>query len=131
MVKIPQLHFGKIVRGKLKEGTKFFEGGLMAELDLFLPRKLSKRQVTSKLASIFDPRARLAPVLASAKYILRQTNAQTVGWDDPMPAILRSKWVEIFWRYEMLKGPQFSRPIMPVDAKNTKMRLMSFCFWIV
>ena len=125
MVKIPQLHFGKVVRGKLKEGTKFFEGGTMAELDLFLPRKLSKRQVTSKLASIFDPRAKLAPVLASAKYILRQTNAQTVGWDDPMPVILRSKWVEIFWRYEMLKGLQFSRPIMPVDAKNTKMRLMS------
>ena len=123
-VKIPQLHFGKVVRGKLKEGTKFFEGGTMADLDLFLPRKLSKRQVTSKLASIFDPRAKLAPVLASAKYILRQTNAQTVGWDDPMPANLRFKWVETFWRYEQLRALQFSRPIMPIDAKNTKMRLM-------
>ena len=123
-IKVPQLHFGNIVRGKIKEGTKFFLGGTMADLDVFFPKKLSKRQVTSKLASIFDPRAKLAPILAAAKYLLRQTNAQTVGWDDPMPANLRSKWVETFWRYEQLRGLRFNRPIMPIDAKNTKMRLL-------
>ena len=41
-----------------------------------------------------------------------------------MPATIRSKWVEMLWRFEHLRALQFSRPIMPVDAKNTKMRLL-------
>ena len=63
-------------------------------------------------------------MLAVAKHLLSKTNKQTVGWDDPMPAILRSKWVELLWRFEQLRGLKFSRPVMPADAKNTKMRLV-------
>ena len=125
MVKIPVLHFGKFVRGRLKPGTELFLGGSLSELDQFVPAKLTKRQVTSKLASVFDPRGKIAPVLAAARLLLRQTNCQTVGWDDPMPGSLRSRWVETFWRFEMLKGLKFSRPVMPVDARDTKMRLLT------
>ena len=32
--------------------------------------------------------------------------------------------MEMFWRFEQLRGLKFSRPIMPVDAKSTKMRLL-------
>jgi hypothetical protein len=66
-------------------------------------------------------------VLAAAKQLLRVTNAQTVGWDDPMPVNLRNRWgdtLDTHWRYEMLTGLMFSTPIMPVDAVNTKMRLL-------
>ena len=44
-VKIPVLHFGKFIRGKLKQGTKLFEGDTLTELDEFMPSKLTKRQV--------------------------------------------------------------------------------------
>ena len=123
-VKIPVLHFGKIIRGKVKPGTKFFQGGGVKDLDEFFPGKFTKRQATSKYASIYDPRQKLCPMLAVAKLLLSKTNKQTVGWDDPMPAILRNKWVDLFWRFEQLRGLKFSRPIMPVDAKDTKMRLL-------
>ena len=125
IVRIPELHFGKFIRGKLKPGTLLFTGGSLAELGEFVPKKLTKRQATSKLASIFDPRGKLAPVLAAAKQLLRLTNQQTIGWDDPMPVSLRDKWVETLWRFEMLRGLQFSRPIMPIDAVDSKMRLLS------
>jgi hypothetical protein len=124
-VKIPVLHFGKIVRGRIKSGTKFFEGGTMADLDKFLPSRLSKRQVASKAASIYDPLGKLTPVLALVKQLLRLTNAKTVGWDDPMPASIRSKWCEAFWRFEMLRGLKFSRPVMPVDAVDKKLRILA------
>ena len=124
VVKIPVLHFGKISRGRIKPGTKFFEGNTVQELDEFFPGKFSKRQATSKYASIYDPKQKLCPMLAVAKLLLSKTNKQTVGWDDPMPAILRSKWVDLFWRFEQLRGLMFSRPVMPADAKNTKMRLL-------
>ena len=123
-VKIPVLHFGKIIRGRVKPGTEKFLGGTVDDLDEFFPGKFSKRQASSKFASIYDLRQKLGPLLASAKWLLRLTNQQTVGWDDPMPSPLRSRWVEMFWRFEQLRGLKFSRPIMPVDAKNTRMRLL-------
>ena len=79
VVKIPFLHFGKIIRGKIKPGTKFFQGGTVQDLDEFFPGKFTKRQATSKYASIYDPRQKLCPMLAVAKLLLRQTNKQTVG----------------------------------------------------
>ena len=124
-MKIPILHFGKFIRGKLKQGTKLFEGDTVTELDDFIPNKLTKRQVTSKVASIFDPRGKLAPVLAEAKVLLRLTNSQTVGWDDPMPTAVRNKWILLFMKFEYLRGIKFHRPIMPEDAINTKMRILT------
>ena len=124
-VKIPILHFGKFIRGKLKQGTKLFEGDTVTELDDFIPNKLTKRQVTSKVASIFDPRGKLAPVLAEAKVLLRLTNSQTVGWDDPIPTAVRNKWILLFMKFEYLRGIKFHRPIMPEDAINTKMRILT------
>ena len=52
-LKVPVLHFGKKRRGRLREDTKFFSGK-QEELDKFVPDKLSRRNVCSKLASIFD-----------------------------------------------------------------------------
>ena len=64
VVKIPLLHFGKVSRGRIKPGTKFFfQGGTVQDLDEFFPGKFSKRQATSKYASIYDPRQKLSPCL--------------------------------------------------------------------
>ena len=50
MVKIPPLHFGKKSRGKLTIGTQVFEGSF-ADLNKFVPEKLSRRQVVSKFSN--------------------------------------------------------------------------------
>ena len=71
-LKVPHLHFGKKRRGKLKEDTKFFSGN-HEELDQFVPRKLSRRMVCSKFASIYDLTGNLGPVMAEAKDLLRVT----------------------------------------------------------
>ena len=46
-------------------------------------------------------------------------------WEMPVSPELRTKWIENFWRLEKLKGMQFSRPIMPKTAINTKLRLIA------
>lgn len=114
MVKIPSLHFGKVVRRRIKEGTKFFNGGTFAELDEFLPQKFSKRQATSTVASIYDPRGKLAPLIAAAKQLLWLTTSKTIGWDDPMPHLSRNKWVKMFWKFKLHRALHFTRPVMPV-----------------
>ena len=59
-VKIPPLHFGKKNRGRLSSKVQIFGGfglsatDLLRELDEFVPKKLTRRMVASKRASIFD-----------------------------------------------------------------------------
>ena len=46
-VKVPLLHFGKRKRGKLREDTQFFTGD-PEQINSFVPKKLTRRHVTSK-----------------------------------------------------------------------------------
>ena len=42
-----------------------------------------------------------------------------------MPPDLRQRWVRNFWLLEQLKGLKFTRAVMPPNAINTKMRLLT------
>ena len=61
VVKIPPLHFGKKMRGKLTIGTEVFDGSFQ-DLEKFVPT-LTRRIVTSKFAALFDPFGKLVQVL--------------------------------------------------------------------
>ena len=124
IVKVPPLHFGRRRRGRLDPCTKFFTGETIEEMDSFTPNPLSRKQVASKYASIWDITGKLGPVLADAKDLLRQTVMSTVDWNSAMPSELRSKWVSQFILWEKLRGLRFDRAVMPQDAIDSKMRLI-------
>ena len=42
-----------------------------------------------------------------------------------MPQNLRTKWLSNFWKIEQLRGIKVHRPRMPVNAKSSKMRLVT------
>ena len=42
-----------------------------------------------------------------------------------MPLLTRNKWVKMFWRFELHRALHFTRPVMPVDAINTKLRTLN------
>ena len=46
----------------------------------------------------------------------------TVGWDDPMPESLRSRWVFHFWKLEQPRGLGFKRLRMPETDISTDAR---------
>ena len=123
-VKIPALHFGSRRRGKLDENTTFFNGDF-ADLDKFVPQNLSRRITASKISSIFDIQGRLAPILIGMKSDLRQVVRSTSSWDEAMSSELRSKWLANFWTLEKLRGINFQRAVMPEDAINSNMRLIT------
>ena len=103
--------------------TQFFSGN-QSEIDQFVPKKLSRRQVTSKYSSIFDLTGKMGPILAEAKDLLRDTIEATTDWDTPMPDNLRNRWLEQFMLWEKLRGLQFERAVMPSDAVDEKMRII-------
>ena len=126
--RIPPLHFGKSWRGRLAKDTKFFlaTGDQQTDLKIlgeFCP-KLTRRICASKAASVFDIRGLLAPVLSGTKCLMRDTVKSTEGWDDEIPSVLRNKWLAEFLRLENLRGIAFDRPIMPMDAVNSDIRLI-------
>ena len=123
-VRIPVLHFGSRRRGKLDDKTMFFKGEF-ADLDKFVPAALTRRIVASKLASIFDITGKFVPILIGLKVDLREVVQLTGTWDKPMASDLRNKWLENFWKLEQLRGMQFHRAVMPENAVDTKMRLIT------
>ena len=76
--RIPLLHFSKKKRGKLPENTVFFDGTMM-KIEDFVPKKLSRRQAASKLASVFDILGLLAPILSGLKGDLSKVVPQHFG----------------------------------------------------
>ena len=123
-IPFPTLHFSKKLRGRLVIGTKVFEGRCLEDMDKFVPRKLSRRMVFSKNASIFDLLGKFAPILAEFKIDLRAAVKLTNGWDDAVPEEVRSKWVKNLWRLETLRGLKFQRARMPDNAASTEMDLI-------
>ena len=129
--KIPPLHFGRKNRGRLSSKVEIFgnfglsPSEMLQKIDQFTPKSLTRRIVASKRASIFDIVGNLSVILIRSMVLLRNTIKATTGWDDPMPPDLRNKWLEEFLLWEKLRGVQFSRAIMPQDALNTKMRMIT------
>ena len=123
-LKVPRLHFGKARRGKMADSVKFFSGS-EEEIDDFVPNPLSRRQAASKLASLWDILGKLAPIMNGLKLNLREVFQATEGWDDAMPGDLRQKCVKNFLMFEQLRGLKYSRAVMPPDAVDTKLRLLT------
>ena len=123
-IPVPDLLFGKKQRGKLPDSNKIFRGSF-GELDNFVPKNLSRRHVASKMASLNDLMDKYSPILAGLKLNLRKVTKNTIGWDEPMLAELRNKWVENFWKFEQLRGLQFNKARMLLDALDEKMRLLT------
>ena len=123
--KFARLTFAKPKRGKLPPDAKFFEGSSLEEMDRFIPNPLTKRQCASKVATLWDPLGKLTPIKPIIKLSLRETFQRTDDWDSPMPLDLRQKWVQNFWMIEQLRGLKFNRAVMPLDAVDTKMRVLT------
>ena len=122
--KVPALHFGSVARGRIKAGTKVFEGSMESDMEKFIPQKVTPRQIASKYLGFYDILQLSLPVIAGMKRDLRSVMKETNGWDVPISADLRSKWVKNLWILEKIKGMQYVRAKMPEDAVDEKMRML-------
>ena len=122
-IPLPELHFSNKSRGRLVAGAKVYNGSI--SMEEFVPEKLTRRMIVSKNASIFDLPGKLVPVLTALKVDVSEAIKETKNWDDPVSPELRSKWVQNFLKIEQLRGIKFNRAIMPPEAIDTKMNLIT------
>ena len=123
-VPLPPLHFSKKLRGRLVIGTEVFSGSSVEDMERFVPKKLTRRMIFSKLAAVFDIPGKFTPVEVGMKRDLRSSAKLTSSWDDAVPDELRGKWVQNYWMLEKLKGIKFQRARMPETAVNADMDLI-------
>ncbi|PAV78070.1 hypothetical protein WR25_09266 [Diploscapter pachys] len=57
-------------------------------------RKLTKRELSSSIASIFDPMGWLTPITLPVKLFLQKLWTQNLDWDEVLPADLQTEWKE-------------------------------------
>ena len=74
---------------------------------------------------MWDILGKLAPITSGLKLDLRETFQRTETWDEGMPPDLRQRWVHNFLLFEKLRGLKFERAVMPSDAVDSKLRLLT------
>ena len=94
-IKIPPLHFGKKSRGKLVVGTEVFDG-TFADLNKFVKKPPTRRQIVSKFSALFDMYGKLTPLTAKMKLDVSKAVKETSGWDEQVSVALHDKWINNF-----------------------------------
>ena len=71
-------------------------------------KQLTKRNLTSHIAKVFDILGWITPVTVKAKIMLHSLWEERVQWDKPVPEFLHQMWLQ--WRSEL---PLFMGKLIP------------------
>ena len=96
-------------------------------LDIALAQTLTKRTLVSQCAKIFDPLGLTTPITAKLKLDLHEVADLKVQWDEALPLRLIPVWVENLRLAQRLSEYLYPRTVVPRDAKNTDLHLISSC----
>ncbi len=78
---------------------------------------LTRRNLTSNIARIFDPIGFLCAILLQSKLLMREMwSEKDVGWDDPISEELTEKWMKFLSSLLSLVNIKFQRSLWP-DAE--------------
>lgn len=91
-----------------------------------IPVKLTKRQILSKFAGIFNPIGAGATVLIKPKIAMQQLWQIGLGWDEKVPPNERIKWLALFEEMTALNDVKFDRCLTPPGADGNP-SLVVFC----
>ena len=124
---IDSLHFGKKKRGRYPADLKRFSGSFGVTLEEFVPKDLTRRMCTSVAYRLYDPTLMLAPLHLRLKHDLRKILKVDPGWDVPISAELRLRWIENFRMIEDLREILYVRCHISEDALRPTARVWLLC----
>ena len=81
---------------KKKKGTHIGPSFKKADLPQGLPLVMARRIVLLQVMMIFDPLGFVCSYTPLGEIYLRETWSLKLGWDNPMPTHLRSRWPHFF-----------------------------------
>ncbi|XP_036003015.1 uncharacterized protein LOC118566077 [Fundulus heteroclitus] len=78
----------------------------------------TRRSILSVISSLYDPLGFVAPFSLSGKSIVQELCRRGIGWDDPIPENLRSRWEDWKNSLEKLKSVEVPRCYHPPELKD-------------
>ena len=88
---------------------------------------VTRREMLSNVASIYDPLGLVAPIVLEGKLLFQEATRLGLSWDDHIPASLATRWR--LWMISMrgLSGLFFPRCLVPTRLLDGQMELHHFC----
>ena len=114
---VKPLYFGRPKRGKLPD---LVVGDYMPALK----KNFTRRNLLSKVASVYDPMGLVTPLTARLKLDLHAVVELGLGWDDTVPEEHLDQWLRNINDIQKLRDIRFRRTIIPPDAVNTDVELV-------
>ena len=93
--------------------------------DLNLNDKITKRNILSEIAKIYDPLGLLGPIIFYAKLIIQKLWKLKVTWDESVPEIIYTIWYKFCSQLNLVNNLSFDRKILLSTAE--KIELHGFC----
>lgn len=89
------------------------------------PKKVTKREVTSRIGKLFDPIGYLQPVVITAKIIIQDLWKEGGGWDQEVSEGIKGKWLQFEAELKALEQLEIPRWI-GTKASST-LKIHAFC----
>ncbi|XP_076397868.1 uncharacterized protein LOC143266117 [Megachile rotundata] len=86
---------------------------------------ITKRNILSRIAQLFDPLGLLGPVIIKAKVIMQQLWKCGIGWDDLVPLTIHSAWITYTKQLPQLNSFSVPREILIREAIDVQIH--GFC----
>lgn len=99
-----------------------------AKRDVFtfqVQQPLTKRNVLSAIASLFDPLQFLAPFTVRAKILMQEIWMAGVDWDDELQENLKAKWEKWVSELPQLSNVAVPRCLRRANPENIELHLFS------
>ncbi|XP_050303785.1 uncharacterized protein LOC126741423 [Anthonomus grandis grandis] len=87
--------------------------------------KITKRNILSTIAQIFDPLGLIGPSIIKAKLIMQQLWHLKIDWDEDIPNDLKTAWLEFILQIDYLNKIRIPRQVLLTGIKN--LELYGFC----
>ena len=114
---IKQLFFGKVRRGKLPETVT-------GDYEVALAKKFTRRTITAKVASVYDPLGLATPVTARFKLDLHQLVSMKLDWDDKIDPKFLNLWTAHLHTIQELRLISYPRAVIPANAVSPDISLI-------
>lgn len=90
-----------------------------------IAERLTKRDVLSEIAKIFDPLGLLGPVILYAKKLMQDVWRCDLHWDESVPQAIYTEWLEFARQWSTMNRISFDRKILVADYNEVQ--LHGFC----
>ena len=109
-----------------KEDTIVYNFSALAKLHNGEP--MTKRNVLSLIAKIFDPLGLITPITTMLKVFMQKLFEIKLDWDEPLPKTLQSEWASLIADLESIGSLSVPRYYFgDLQGKPDKIELFGFC----